>query len=205
MIEVPFTRTLHKDATIRLQFGISTNDEEAPTDYYDNLRFEPRSEDSDNDGLDDAWEQAHFATLLYHGDDDVDRDHFPTIAGTKPTVSDSDGDGLEDGYEMNTASTNPFTADSDDDGLTDLQELEETHSDPTRRDSDGDQLDDAEELRYGTNPREIDTDGDGFSDYHEWSTKTNGVSASDYPEKQGIPSFTEFMAANTRMLADDDG
>ena len=107
------------------------------------------TEDDDEDGLPDSWEEALVDNL-----DDLNGNG----AGPGP------GSG---------------TGDFDGDGLTDLDEYEETKTDPTKADTDGDGLSDAVETNTGTyvsatntgtNPKKVDTDSDGLADGVETNT-----------------------------------
>ena len=88
--------------------------------------------DTDSDGLADAWElrfAANLTVLTAAGDLDTDglsnADEF--AKGTKPNNTDSDADGFVDGVETGTGAwvsasntgTNPLIADTDRDGLND--------------------------------------------------------------------------------------
>lgn len=150
-----------------------------------------QSQDTDGDGLTDAFE---------------------ALVGSDPTNVDTDGDGLTDGYEAMVSATDPLSADTDGDGVPDAQELDagtdagtlpgtagvvgegafaenvrdgfvdtdgdglsdtlETRLglDPTSADSDGDQLSDAWEVASGTDPLLADSDGDGLTDGFEQTT-----------------------------------
>lgn len=86
-------------------------------------------EDSDQDGLDDAWELLYFPSIATaSGSDDNDNDGLNNLAeqaaNTNPTLADSDGDGLLDGEEVNIHGTNPLLEDSDNDQFSDRIELE---------------------------------------------------------------------------------
>ena len=56
--------------------------------------------DTDNDGLDDDWENTYFEDTSYDGDDDPDFDGLDNeaeeTAGSDPTKIDTDGDLLSD-------------------------------------------------------------------------------------------------------------
>ena len=95
-------------------------------------------QDTDHDGLTDAFEQ---------------------VAGTGVNAADTDHDGLADGYEIAVSHSNPKLADSDLDGLSDSSEAA-LGTDPLKLDSDNDGLSDQAELRYGTDPQHADS-GDG--------------------------------------------
>ncbi len=109
------------------------------------------SEDDDEDGLPDAWEEKLVDNL---------EDLNGLGAGPGPGAGTGDFDG---------------------DGLTDLDEYEETKTDPTKADTDGDELEDGVETdtgtyvsatNTGTDPRNADTDGDGLTDGVETNTGT---------------------------------
>ncbi|MCP4847640.1 MAG: LamG domain-containing protein, partial [Verrucomicrobiaceae bacterium] len=107
------------------------------------------SEDDDEDGLPDAWEEKLVDNL---------EDLNGLASGPGPGAGTGDFDG---------------------DGLTDLDEYEETKTDPTKADTDGDELEDGVETdtgtyvsatNTGTDPRNADTDGDGLTDGVETNT-----------------------------------
>ena len=131
-------------------------------------------DDSDGDGLPDAWEQQYFpdnlAALATGGDNDsdglLDEDEFALTSN--PMVADTDGDGLPDGAERNDgefvdaskAGSSPLKADTDGDGISDSAEA---HGDPA------------------TNPSTADSDGDGFSDPEELAQGFDPNDASKNP------------------------
>lgn len=130
--------------------------------------------DSDNDGLDDDWENAQCGTLQWDKLSDPDTDgllHYDEyLIGTGACDPDSDDDGLLDGTEVyySGCALDPLNPDSDGDGLTDGQEVNQYLTDPCSVDSDNDGLTDYEEvMQYQTDPNNSDTDGDGMSDYKE--------------------------------------
>jgi autotransporter-associated beta strand protein len=143
--------------------------------------------DSDNDGLDDAWEQLHFQDLDETGSGNPDVDGLTNAqeqaAGTDPTVVDSDGDGLSDGAEVSTHQTDPLRADTDGDGLGDREEIEVHFTHPLLADSDGDGYDDALEIEQATDP------GD----------------AQDFPPFLIPLRINEILAVNDTGLRDGDG
>ena len=83
--------------------------------------------DSDDDGLEDAWELAQFGNLDQTAEGDADEDGLTNLKefeiGTLPTVDDTDGDGLVDGTEVNEHQTDPLDPDSDDDEASDGAEI----------------------------------------------------------------------------------
>jgi hypothetical protein len=132
------------------------------------------SQDSDDDGLDDADEAYLYDT---DGDDpDTDDDGLSDydeviIHKTDPNIEDSDGDGLSDGEEINGvygSPTDPKDTDSDDDGISDYDEVRTYNTDPHLADSDDDGLSDFAEIRtHFTNPNSIDSDNDRLGDADE--------------------------------------
>lgn len=127
-----------------------------------NIRFmtlaDMNSTDTDNDGLNDFWEEE---------------------LKTDPTNPDTDMDGLTDGFEFNKAGTDPLNPNSEDPKVNDadldpdfdsLKNIEEQNAetDPLDKDSDGDTLSDYNEInKYATSPILSDTDMDGLTDDYE--------------------------------------
>jgi len=122
------------------------------------------TEDTDEDGIDDARENAFVGNLTDLGPGDFDGDGVNDPEeindnNTDPTDPDTDGDGSNDGNEK-TRETDPLNADSDGDGLSDGVEtdtgtfasLTDTGTDPLNKDSDGDGISDGPETAYGSNP-----------------------------------------------------
>jgi len=97
-----------------------------------------KSQDSDGDGLPDAWETQYFGSLNQAAGGDPDSDALTNAqeyaAGTNPTNADTDGDGMADGWELqfglNPLNPGDASADSDGDGFTNLQEFQ-AGSDPS--------------------------------------------------------------------------
>ncbi len=119
--------------------------------------------DSDNDSMDDIWEDLNFQTLDRDGTQDFDNDGLSDLdeflAGTLPKVQDSDGDGIFDGAEV-TAGLDPLSSDTDKDGLSDLVETNtgifvsrtDTGTDPLNKNTDGDRIADGAEVFRGFDP-----------------------------------------------------
>ncbi|MCD8232332.1 MAG: InlB B-repeat-containing protein [Clostridiales bacterium] len=108
-------------------------------------------EDSDDDGMPDAIEEA---------------------LGLSTETDDTDGDGIDDYTEIYVIGSDATVADSDDDadedGLTNYDEVNVYGTSPVQPDTDFDGLSDSEEINtYGTDPLAADTDGDGVSDGYE--------------------------------------
>ncbi|MDG2125790.1 MAG: hypothetical protein P8J87_18970, partial [Verrucomicrobiales bacterium] len=131
--------------------------------------------DSDNDTMDDRYEQRQFGNLDQAADGDPDSDGLDNaaeaIAGTNATNPDSDNDSIPDGDEVNRTDpqtgdpspTNPLNNDSDGDGLADNVETDDgtsngafdTGTDPAKADTDGDGFGDKFELDKGSDPNDI--------------------------------------------------
>ena len=123
------------------------------------------SEDDDNDGLPDAWEEK-YGVDDPEADEDNDglsnADEFESR--THPKKADTDEDGLNDGTEITETETNPLKADSDNDGLIDGIETNtgtyvsdgDTGTDPNNRDTDGDNFSDGFEIEAGSNPNDVE-------------------------------------------------
>lgn len=155
-------------------------------------------EDTDGDGLADAWEIQYFGNITaQNGTGDPDNDGFNNeyeeTNGTDPTVSaDSDGDGLADVWEVTyfgNITAQDGSGDPDGDGFD--NEAEETaKSNPKVAasipgDIDGDGLADAWEITYFTNITAQngsgDPDGDGFNNEAEETAKSNPTVAASVP------------------------
>ncbi|MDB2327250.1 hypothetical protein N9V94_01675 [bacterium] len=136
----------------------------------DGTLFVPSTgDDTDGDGLPDAWEQQYFpdnlAALATGSDNDsdglLDEDEF--ALNSDPTVADTDGDGLPDGAERDDgefvdaskAGSSPLKADTDTDGISDSDEANgDPATNPSKADSDGDGFSDPEELAQGFDPND---------------------------------------------------
>ena len=128
---------------------------------------DPLIADTDNDSISDGTEFNILKTNPLNADSDYDgfNDYEESyLIGTNPNDNDTDGDNLNDWFEVNHG-TDPLSVDSDQDLLTDYQELIEYFTNPARMDTDGDSLNDGYEV-YTTlsNPLEKDTDQDGIDD-----------------------------------------
>jgi len=141
---------------------------------------DPRSADSDADGLSDTIENKTTGKL-----------------GTDPMNPDSDGDGLNDAAEVGPDPENPIDTDKDgiidaldddddNDGIPTSLELK-LNSDPISADSDGDGIKDGDEL--GESGMPADTDGDGVIDLIDSTNDT--------------PNDADLSAAPAEAPADD--
>ena len=131
--------------------------------------------DADNDGMDDAYEDAN--SLDKNVDDsagDLDSDNSTNleeyIRGTDPNNDDTDDDGVLDGNEdgggtfvsATETGTDPLVADTDEDGLADGVEdgggtfvsATQTGTDPNKADTDGDKQKDGFEVNRSTDPND---------------------------------------------------
>ncbi|MCT4535239.1 hypothetical protein [Halodesulfovibrio sp.] len=98
--------------------------------------FVQASNDSDNDGIEDSWEQTHFGSLSKDGTGDTDNDGLSDIEeyrqGADPNDNDSDDDGMTDGWEVEhglSVNVNDANGDKDGDGASNLQEFQK-NTDP---------------------------------------------------------------------------
>ncbi len=134
-------------------------------------------EDTDADGMKDAWEMLHFQSLAAQPTEDTsDSDGVSNIAeflrGSSPLMADTDMDGLNDAAENNTrvfqgptsAGSNPTDTDTDDDGVLDSAEVADGRMNPNLDDTDSDGLKDAVEVAGNTQPNRADSDGDALAD-----------------------------------------
>lgn len=121
-------------------------------------------EDTDEDGMCDAWEMMKFGNLTQTGMDDPDHDGLPNSVefaiGTSPTSADTDQNGASDADE-----------DCDHDGVSNLVEYQRG-TDPLIADTDGDLMPDKWELDVGLDPlmddAALDPDNDGLGNYEEY-------------------------------------
>ncbi|MEI6516218.1 MAG: LamG-like jellyroll fold domain-containing protein, partial [bacterium] len=130
------------------------------------------ADDSDHDGLPDAWE-------LIHGLDMWDDGTWgETSSGAKDGPNgpkgDRDNDGLINLYEY-WSGTNPRFIDSDGNGVLDTQE-----------DRDGDGVVNISEQLLGSRPDIIDTDDDGYADNEEQGAGTSPVNPVDPAISRGV-------------------
>ncbi len=146
--------------------GLNTNPTSTDTDN-DGLEdaFEinqsstnPSVADTDNDGLGDGWEYNNGFNPNDSSDalGDPDNDGLSTIEelaiGTGYLNPDSDSDGINDGNELNISNTNPLISDTDNDGLNDGDEWNTYGSDPLDSDTDNDGMTDGKEAYAGMDP-----------------------------------------------------
>lgn len=162
------------------------------------VRVPVTQDDTDGDGLPDAWEQQYFGNLNYAGKDDPDQDGLANaqevVAGTNPNVADTDGDGLNDGEEL-AAGTNPTNPDTDGDGVNDGNEVNQHGTDPLKADTDGDGIPDGWEITNELAPLDpddalSDADGDRIPNLWEYAHQT------DPNDAQSMPALTQVVASS---------
>ncbi len=145
-------------------------------------------DDTDGDGLTDAWERIYFPVdltkLATGGDYDKDGllDQLELTATTSPVNPDSDEDGLKDGAEI-TAGTNPKNSDTDADGLKDGVETGTgTFTSATNT---------------GTKPLDDDTDLDLFPDGLEVLAGSDPTKPASVPIPPGVTTLLAWWPFNT--------
>lgn len=189
--------------------------------------IDPDSLDSDDDGLDDLWEDLHFGNnngivepedlTLQSGTDDgypaPDGDGLDNIgeqdAGTDPNDPDSDLDNLSDGDEV-TGELNPYLDGVLRPGFDPSTFDPGDPTDPMAEDSDGDTLFDDQEISgelnpwIGTNP-DAPADGDPTNPN---SADSDGDTFPDVDEIDGFvtdPEGTQWSINAARADSDGDG
>ena len=162
----------------------------------------PTSEDSDGDGLPDAWEVQYPAILNPLNPDDANLDSDSDgltnwkeyLYGTDPTNVDTDADGLPDGWEVQYMS-----ADKDEEGnpvAPSLNPLSDADDYGAEGDPDKDGYTNADEYLFGTNPivadsPDADTDGDGVKDVIERKPGVNTDSTLTDTDDDEEDDYTE--------------
>lgn len=148
------------------------SDNDSLTDFTElTLGTDPHKEDTDGDGLPDAYEVEQTSTDptkkdtdgngIPDGEEDLDHDGLTNAEelknNTDPLNEDSDFDGWSDGYEIQ-RKTDPLNEDTDNDGLLDGVE-EELGFDPLKADTNGNGILDGDEtIEYTTEAPEIEKD-----------------------------------------------
>ncbi len=183
-------------------------------------------DDSDSDGLSDAWEIEYgYDPYIADSDSNSITDDLEDPDGdgvinsseednyTNPQLADSDGDGLDDDVEIGYC-TSPIDDDSDDDGLIDGRtmgedqdndgEVDAGETDPCKEDTDGDDLSDGVEVDFGSNPLLTDTDGDSLSDYVEIMTANTDPTLVD-TDGDALGDAAEYDYCTSPSDPDSDG
>ena len=184
-------------------------------------------EDTDHDGLPDAWETVYFGNLNQAAGGDPDGDSYSNSneysAHSNPnlfasTPQDIDADGLVDSWETTYFGglAQTTTGDPDLDGETNATE-QANGSAPnnmasTSMDIDGDSLPDSWELTYFQNLSYnggSDSDGDGFGNLQELAASTNpalatsrppGTAVKIVPLDDGNPGTSDFGYAGSSAI-----
>ena len=180
------------------------------------------SDDSDDDGLDDLWEDEHFGNNNSivepgdltpqngTGDPDIDgaTNEQEETAGTDPNVADTDFDDLKDGDELSGA-LNPWFF-----GVIGTPPGEAT--DPLEWDSDGDGISDGDELDPGigstfvTDPNSNDSDNDQLLDKWEIDNSLDPTDGFDNngdfgdPDEDDLDNFGEQEQGSDPQVSDTD-
>ena len=140
-----------------ITYGGDRNSDGVPDVVELRLGCSPLANDTDKDGLSDAYEIKMLMPFCLPGMADSDSD------GAPDSSEDPDNDGLTNAQEM-ALGTDPLKWDTDGDGIPDGQEAADPHLNPLAKDTDGDGLNDGSELRLGTDPSNPDSDGNGIPD-----------------------------------------
>ncbi|WP_372807996.1 S8 family serine peptidase [Pontiella sp.] len=176
------------------------------TDEVQTYLTDPRTVDTDDDGLTDSEEVNTHGTdpLLADSDSDGMTDGWEVEYGLDPLVDDGAEDPDADGAtnaEEEAAGTNPSLADTDADGMPDGWEIE-TGLDPLLDDAAGDPDSDgfANLIEYqlvtnglylvSTNPNLADTDADGLTDPQEVNETFTNPTVAD-TDGDGMPDGWE--------------
>lgn len=174
------------------------NDTDSDT-LLDNIEYalgtDPRSTDTDNDRLLDAFEVNGIDFTINNTD-------YYGIT-TNPANNDTDFDGLLDGDEYYDHFTHPVIADIDGDFLVDgLEILHNTDPFVADLDPDIDGLDNELEISYGTDPYLSDTDNDMLNDYTEiFNVETNPTNPDT--DDDGLSDGEEVLIYNTLPKTND--
>jgi outer membrane protein assembly factor BamB len=122
------------------------------------------SGDSDDDGIDDWWEELYGLDINDNSDAslDADVDGLTNLEefsqGTNPLITDTDTDGISDFDEVNTYLSNPNNTDTDSDGMPDLWEIEQgldlLNAADAYLDADDDTISNLDEYTQATDPND---------------------------------------------------
>jgi hypothetical protein len=198
------------------------SDNDGLSDYYEKAEsLNPRSKDTDGDGILDPQENPSVGLILAEDSDlDSDQDGLSdaleksgwtvTFKGpngvqsiqvvSDPLLSDTDFDGLTDSVEY-ALKSNPQALDSDGDGLDDGQE-QSLNTNLLDYDTDNDGVDDGIEVNSGSNPLVEDTDGDGLNDLQEQNRGTNPLKPDT--DEDGLSDSQEVSYTTNPLLPDSD-
>lgn len=182
-------------------------------------KFNPRSKDSDGNGILDAEDSALDITSILSedidgdgltGQQEIDGWDAEVIYGESVIVSehynssvllpDTDFDGMDDSQELR-CTCNPRSPDTDADGLGDATEAE-VGTNPVNYDTDGDFLDDGSEIYFGSDALTPDTDVDGLSDYVEFGLGSDPLKPDT--DDDGLSDFEEVTFGSNLLKPDSD-
>jgi len=164
----------------------------------------PRSNDSDGDGLRDYDEfdpskyVDQFAEYQRRCQLSVNPSACQYAApsnptGTDPLDSDTDDDGRSDGEEVNTAC------------VVNVSGNPQVFTNPLLADSDGDNLNDKQECStHGTDPTDVDTDNDGADDGYEINTRNSNPLVPDQRIQWRLDSITITAPCDEAGIGFDD-
>ena len=144
--------------------------EKLDTDKTIIAKYFEESIDSDEDGIQDWYENQQFGNLENSANSDPDGDGFLNFDeikfGLSPVISDQISDG---GIAMRRTKMVSYVKDLSDSS--------------SSFDTDGDGLSDKEEAVLGSNATLADTDGDGYSDNDEFLAGSNLLDAKSFPNQ----------------------
>lgn len=189
------------------------------TDFEEYQKYNPRSKDSDGNGIPDSQDSP--LDIIQMLSEDIDGDGLTgqqeidgwnsIVTYNELTVSneqynssmllpDTDFDGLSD-YEEFIHGTSPRSPDTDADGVSDPVEIQ-IGSNPKNYDTDGDLLGDSEELTFGSDPLLPDTDSDGLSDFQEYELGSDPLKPDT--DGDGLTDFEEVAFGSSLVDPDSD-
>ena len=170
----------------RTNVDLGDDDADGICNYYEEiLGTDPKSNDTDKDGINDLDE------VKFSGTDpsleDTDKN------GIKDCDEDQDSDGLTNSEEI-FLGTSCITADTDGDTLPDGDEVNKYHTDPLKADTDGDGISDSQELELGYDSAKADSDGNGVEDGKEVKEQIKTL-VIDEESPKGIKSVSVKLAS----------
>ncbi len=197
-------RALDFDGDLIPDYLDQDSDNDCIPDWVERLgtNIAPTGNDSDNDGIDDAYDVDNGGVLINdpvdtdndgspdYRDTDSDGDGIPdwvegSVNGQAATGIDSDGDGIDDTWDLDAGGNlceDPL--DTDNDGLPDFRDL----------DTDGDNILDTDEKGPNGNAP-LDSDNDGIPDFRDTDSDNDGISDVDEGtsdcDDDGIPDYLD--------------
>ncbi len=169
----------------------------------------PSDQDSDQDGLTDAQEEAN-GLDPYLPDSDADGLSDFIEWGPAETPADTDADGTIDALDSDSDGDGDSdaiegTGDADGDGAPNYADSDD--SDGPLGDQDGDGVNNSTEVTYMMNPNVPDSDGDGISDGVEFGSNTEPADSDGdgVPDALDLDSDGDGKSDSDEGIADDDG